>query len=149
MFGLAPVRGSLAIRAGTVEVAGPLADPGIYAEIETASFRARNGQRDGIVRSARLLDAGHHPVITSRSGHLDGLVLTGTLTVRDVTRPVSLSIEQPAVTPGSFTARAATRIDRAAFRVTAYCGLRSTQLPTRPRRTSMPGRRPLAESQPC
>ena len=123
LFGLAPVRGSFAIRAGTVEVAGPLTDPGIYAEIEAASFRTGNRQRDSVVRSARLLDAGQHPVITFRSEHMDGPALTGTLTVRDVTRPVSLSIKQSAVSSGAFTACAATRIDRTAFGVTAYRGL--------------------------
>lgn len=123
MFGLAPVRGSFAIRAGTVDVAGPLTDPGIYAEIEAASFRTGNGQRDRNVRSARLLDAGQYPVMTFAAERLDGLALTGTLTVRNVTRPVSLSIEQSAVSSGSFTARAATRIDRTAFGVSAYRGL--------------------------
>jgi len=123
LFGLAPVRGSFAIRAGTVEVDGPLTDPGIYAEIEAASFRTGNRQRDSVVRSARLLDAGQHPVITFRSEHMDGPALTGTLTVADVTRPVSLSIEQSAVASGSFTARGATRIDRTTFGVTAYRGL--------------------------
>ncbi len=123
MFGLAPVRGSFAIRAGTVDVAGPLTDPGIHAEIEAASFRTGNGPRDSAVRSARLLDAGQYPVMTFTSDHMDGLVLTGTLTVRDVTRPVNLSIEQSAISPQSFTARATTRIDRTAFGVTAYRGL--------------------------
>ena len=75
------------------------------------------------MRSARLLDARRHPVITFRSGHMDGQALTGTLTVRGLTRPVSLSVGQSAVTPGSFTARATTRIDRAEFGVTAYRGL--------------------------
>ena len=123
MFGLAPVRGNFAIRAGTVDVAGPCTDPGIYAEIEAASFRTGNGQRDSVVRSARLLAASQYPVMTFAAERLDGLALTGTLTVRDVTRPVSLSIEQSAVASGSFTARAATRIDRTAFGVTAYRGL--------------------------
>jgi polyisoprenoid-binding protein YceI len=123
MFGLAPVRGNFAIRAGTVDVAGPRTDPGIYAEIEAASFRTGNGQRDSVVRSARLLAASQYPVMTFAAERLDGLALTGTLTVRDVTRPVSLSIEQSAVASGSFTARAATRIDRTAFGVTAYRGL--------------------------
>ncbi len=44
---------------------------------------------------------------------------------RSITRPVSLSIEQPTVSPGSFTASATTRIDRAEFGVTAYRGLLS------------------------
>ena len=123
MFGLAPVRGSFAIRAGTVDVAGPLTDLAVYAEIEAASFRTGNGQRDSAVRSARLLDAGQYPVITFASDRMDGLALTGSLTVRDVTRPVSLSIDQTAVSPQSFAAHATTRIDRAGFGVTAYRGL--------------------------
>jgi len=121
MFGLATVRGSFTIRAGTVDVTGP--DPAVYAQIEVASFRTGNPQRDGNVRSARLLDAGQYPVMTFRSEHLDGPVLAGTLTVRDVTRPVSLLIVQSAVSSESFTARATTRIDRAEFGVTAYRGL--------------------------
>ena len=123
MFGLASVRGSFAIRAGRVEVAGPLTEPGIHVEIEAASFRTGNPLRDSAVRSARLLDAGQYPVLTFASERLDGLALTGALTVRDVTEPVSLSIEQSAVTPRSFTARAVTRIDRTAFGLTAYRGL--------------------------
>jgi polyisoprenoid-binding protein YceI len=45
------------------------------------------------------------------------------LTVRDVTRPVSVSIAQSVVAPGSFTVRATARIDRADFGVTASRGL--------------------------
>ena len=75
------------------------------------------------MRSARLLDVARHPVVTFTSERVDGQELTGTLTVRDVTRPVSLSIEQSAVSPRSFTVRATTRIDRTEFGVTAYRGL--------------------------
>jgi polyisoprenoid-binding protein YceI len=57
LFGLAPVRGSFAIRTGTINVTEPLADSSIHAEIDPASFRTGNGQRDINVRSARLLDA--------------------------------------------------------------------------------------------
>jgi polyisoprenoid-binding protein YceI len=123
MFGLGPVRGSFAIRAGTVEIAEPLAASRVRAEIDTASFRTGNPARDRAVRSERLLDAEAHPVMTFVSERTDGSTLTGTLTVRGVTRPVTLSIEQSAVTPGSFTARAAARIDRTEFGVTAYRGL--------------------------
>jgi len=42
-------------------------------------------------------------------------VLPGMLTVRGVTRPVSLLIEQIAVTPESFTADGTMHIDRAEF----------------------------------
>ena len=63
MFGLAPVRGTFAIRAGAVEVTGGPARRAAHAEIDAASFRTGNPQRDASVRSARLLDTGRHPVI--------------------------------------------------------------------------------------
>jgi len=123
LFGLAPVRGSFAIRAGTVEIAEPISDSRIHAEIEASSFRTGNPMRDRSVRSARLLDARRHSVISFTSGRADGPALPGTLTVRGVTRPVSLLVEQTAVSPKSFTTRGTARIDRAGFGVTAYRGL--------------------------
>ena len=66
LFGLAPVRGSFVIRAGAVNVAESLGDSRIHAEIDAASFRTGNPQRDATVRSARLLDVGRRPVITPR-----------------------------------------------------------------------------------
>ena len=115
LFGLAPVRGNFAIRAGTIDVAEPVTDSSIRAEIDTASVRTSNRQRDRAVRSARLLEAGQYPVITLRSELVDGPALPGMLTVRDITRPVTLSIGQLTVAPGSFTARATMRIDRTEF----------------------------------
>jgi polyisoprenoid-binding protein YceI len=128
LFGLTPVRGTLAIRAGTIDVAEPLADSSVYAEIEAASFRTGNGQRDGAVRSARLLDTDRHPLITFRSDGIDHSVVTGALTVRGVTRPVSLAVELGDVSPRSFTARATTRVDRTEFGVTASRGLAARYL---------------------
>jgi len=123
LFGLAPVRGRFAIRAGTVDIAEPLAASAVHAEIDAASFRTRTPQRDASVRSARLLDVARHPVITFTSQRVDGQELTGALTVRDVTRPVTLWVEPPAVSRRSFTVRATTRIDRTEFGLTAYRGL--------------------------
>lgn len=123
LFGLGPVRGSFAIRAGTVDIAEPLAGSRIRAEIDAASFRTGNAARDAAVRSARFLDAGTHPDMTFASERTDGSTLTGTLTVRGVTRPVTLSVEQSTVAPESFTVRAAARIDRTEFGVTASRGL--------------------------
>ncbi|MGH3389023.1 MAG: YceI family protein [Actinomadura sp.] len=123
LFGLAPVRGGFAIRTGMVDVTEPLAEASVHAEIETASFRTGNGPRDDTVRSARFLDAGRHPVMMFVAAGVDDGVLTGTLTVRGVARPVSLSIERPTVAPRSFTVRATTRIDRTEFGVTASRGL--------------------------
>lgn len=135
LFGLAPVRGTFAIRHGVIDVADPVDDSRVEAEIDTASFHTGNTQRDANVRSRRLLDADRHPVMTFTSGRLDrsdaGTTLAGTLTVRDVQRPVSLRIDSSALQPGrpySFAARAVTRIDRADFGVTAYRGLAGRHL---------------------
>jgi len=123
LFGLAPVRGTFAIRSGTIDVADPLAGSAILAEIDAASFRTRNPQRDASVRSAGLIDAARHPVMTFRSERIYDDKLTGTLTVRGVTRPVSLAVELADVSPRTFTARATTRIDRTEFGVTGSRGL--------------------------
>ena len=42
LFGLAPVRGSFAIRVRTIDVAEPLASASIYVQIDPASFRTGN-----------------------------------------------------------------------------------------------------------
>jgi polyisoprenoid-binding protein YceI len=123
LFGLAPVCGSFAIQSGTIDIAEPLTGSGAYAEIDAASFRSGYRPRDRAVRSARFLGARQHPLITFRSEVIDHTALTGTLTVRGVTRPVSLAVEVTDVSPRTFTARATTRVDRAEFGVTASRGL--------------------------
>jgi polyisoprenoid-binding protein YceI len=130
LFGLGPVRGSFAIRGGTADVAEPVAASAIYAEIETASFRTKNHQRDHSVLSPRFLDPAGHPVMIFRSDRIEaeGQVLTGTLTVRGTTRPVTLAVTRCEVSRGSFTARATTRIDRTEFGITAARGLAARYL---------------------
>jgi len=138
LFGLGRVKGSLAIRGGTADVADPVAASAIYAEIETASFRTRSGQRDRSVLSPRFLDPAGHPVMTFRSDRIEAEgqgvappgqhVLTGTLTVRGTTRPVTLTLARCEVSRGSFTARATARIDRTEFGITAARGLAARYL---------------------
>jgi polyisoprenoid-binding protein YceI len=130
LFGLGQVRGSFAVRGGTADVADPIAASTIYAEIETASFRTKNRQRDDSVLSPRFLDPAGHPVMTFRSDRIDagGQVLTGTLTVRGTSRPVALTITRCEVSHGSFTARATARIDRTEFGITAARGLAARYL---------------------
>jgi polyisoprenoid-binding protein YceI len=107
----------------TIDVGEPLARSSAFVQIDAASFRTGNGQRDDQVRLERLLDTERYPVITFRSESMDGLALTGTLTVRNVTMPVTVSIEQTAARARWFHARASTRIDRTEFGVTAYRGM--------------------------
>ena len=119
LFGLAPVRGTFRIRAGTVDVTEPLASSRIRVEIDAASFRTGNPARDGSVRSARFLDAGRHPVMVFVAEEMDGDVLDGALTVCGTTRPVRLPAEVSVLADGSLLARAAVRIDRSEFGITA------------------------------
>ncbi len=123
LFGLAPVRGSFAIRGGTVDVSEPLAGSRISAEIDAASFHTGNPLRDARVRSATFLAADEYPALAFSSKGLDGQVLEGTLTVREMSRPVSVRAGVTGVSPRSFTARATVRIDRYDFGVTASRGL--------------------------
>jgi polyisoprenoid-binding protein YceI len=123
MFGLAPVRGTFRIRAGTVDVTEPLASSRIRVEIDAASFRTGNGARDDSVRSERFLDAGRHPVMVFVAEKMEGDVLDGALTVCGTTRPVRLPAGVSVQADGSFTARAAVRIDRTEFGITALRGL--------------------------
>jgi polyisoprenoid-binding protein YceI len=105
LFGLAPVRGTFAIRHGVIDVTNPIADSSVQVEIDTASFHTGNGQRDQDVRSARFLDADRYPSMKFTSERLDRSegrpTLTGTLIVRDVARPVSPSIQRSVVHSGS------------------------------------------------
>jgi polyisoprenoid-binding protein YceI len=125
LFGLAPVRGTFAIRGGTVDITEPVTASAVCAEIETASFRTGYRPRDRAVRSPRFLDAARHPVMIFSAERVDAedQIVGGTLTVADISGPVSLSIVHYAPSAGSFTARATTRIDRTEYGVTAMRGL--------------------------
>ncbi|MCO6007391.1 YceI family protein [Actinoallomurus purpureus] len=118
-FGLLPVKGTFAIRSGTIEVAEPLAESSLRVEADAASFHTGNDQRDAHVRSAAFLDTGRHPLITFVSDGVDTTTVSGTLTVCDVSQPVSLAIVHSEVAAETFTVRATTRVDRHDFGVTA------------------------------
>jgi polyisoprenoid-binding protein YceI len=130
LFGLGRVKGSFAVRRGRADIADPLEVSAIYAEIDTASFRTNSRPRDRGVLSARFLDAAGHPVMTFRSDRIapEDLALTGTLTVRGTSRPVTLTITRCEVSSRSFTARATARIDRTEFGITAARGLAARYL---------------------
>jgi polyisoprenoid-binding protein YceI len=135
LFGLAPVRGTFAIAHGMIDVADPIADSSVHVQIDAASFHTGNNHRDSDVRSARFLDADRHPSMTFASTRLDrsggSATLTGVLTVHQVARPVSLTVEQCILQPTgphSLIVRASTRIDRTQFGLTAAPGLAGRHL---------------------
>ncbi|QFG23398.1 YceI family protein [Actinomadura sp. WMMB 499] len=94
---MSKVRGSFTGFSGAVQVAAELADTTATAEIEMASIDTRNADRDGHVRSSDVLDVENHPKMTFatkgvRSEGGDHYV-DGELTIRGVTRPVTLQVE--------------------------------------------------------
>jgi polyisoprenoid-binding protein YceI len=66
-------------------------------EIEAASIFTNNEQRDAHLRSPDFFDAENHPKLrfesTKVAGTRDHLTITGNLTVRGVTKPVTLTGE--------------------------------------------------------
>jgi polyisoprenoid-binding protein YceI len=92
LFGLAPVRGTFALRDGTVVVADPVAASTVRARVAASSFRSGNPARDAAVLSPKLLDAEAYPSLTFTSTSLEregeSWLLRGELEVRGVTVPV-------------------------------------------------------------
>jgi polyisoprenoid-binding protein YceI len=125
LFGLAPVHGTFALKAGTVDIAAPGVAVGIYAEIDAASFRTRNVMRDQRVRSAHFLDTDRYPGLTFSSGSVEAgsQAVDGALTVRGVTRPVRLSLTRVDAAGAGLSACGTARIDRTEFGITAARGL--------------------------
>jgi polyisoprenoid-binding protein YceI len=135
LFGLAPVKGSLEIREGTMEVAEPVGSSTVRVTLDAGSFDTGNPQRDRNVRSARFLDADRYPTMGFTADRLerdgDGWALLGTLRVREVERPVRLAIRRstaPARQPSRFAVEAGVRIDRVRFSLVASRGMAGRHL---------------------
>jgi polyisoprenoid-binding protein YceI len=123
VFGLGAVHGKIAISNGAVEVAEPLADSSIRAEIDAETFDSGSVKRDDAVRSSVYLHTDRFPVMAFAAERIEGESIHGSLTVCGVTRPVVLSAELSAATPHTFRVKAGTRIDRTEFGVTAGWGM--------------------------
>ena len=97
----------------------------VEATIDAASFTTEEPERDAHLRSADFLDVAHHPAITFKSTSVEATgtnhcKVTGNLTIRGVTRPITLDVEYfgPADTPFNNTRTgflARTRINREDF----------------------------------
>ena len=97
------VRGRFDTFSGHVTVA-PDGTPAVTAEIDITSLNTGNAQRDGHVKSADFFDAANHPVATFVSTSVrpngEAYLLDGNLSIKGVTRPVTLNLEFDGVSPG-------------------------------------------------
>src|SRR3569833_2095200 len=92
---MSKVRGSFTEFSGSLELAENVLQSTPSVEIQIKSIDARNADRANHIRSAENLD--HHPAIrfvsTGVRENGDKHLLDGDLTIRDVTRPVTLDLE--------------------------------------------------------
>ena len=91
------VRGKFSAFSGQFVTGADPLDSSVTATVELSSIDTGNPDRDNHIRSADFFAVDEHPVMTFRStgvrGNGDGYALDGDLTLKGVTRPVTLDIE--------------------------------------------------------
>lgn len=94
---ISTVKGNFADVKGTV-VVPESGEPKVEASIAAASIDTRNEQRDGHLRSADFFDVEKYPELRFTSTNVrrsgDGYLLTGDLTIKGVTRPITLTVKE-------------------------------------------------------
>jgi polyisoprenoid-binding protein YceI len=107
------------IAGGQIDVDPAIPQATVTAAISASSFSTDNPRRDTDVRSPRILHARQYPLLSYRAGSLrqdcGRWMLAGELTVRDVTRAVTLQVDSVRRTGPGFRAHATTRVSRIAF----------------------------------
>ena len=120
------VRGRFGAFSGEIVTGENLTDSSVTATIDATSIDTNNEQRDGHIRSADFFDVENHPEWTFRSTALrvDGedFALDGELTIKGVTKPVTLALEINGFGPDAWGGTragfsASTTIDRNDFGV--------------------------------
>jgi polyisoprenoid-binding protein YceI len=96
-FTVALARGLASGPAGTIRVAPDLLSSSVHATIDAATLTTGNAQRDEKVLGADVLDVATYPTIEFSSRALTesapgSYALAGELTIRGVTRPVTLDL---------------------------------------------------------
>lgn len=100
------VRGRFASFSGEIVTGADITSSAVTATIDATSIDTNNAQRDGHVRSADFFDVENHPEWTFRSTGVrvdgDDVAVDGELTIKGVTRPVSLALEVNGFGPDAF-----------------------------------------------
>ncbi|MEU7970886.1 YceI family protein [Micromonospora sp. NPDC049089] len=122
------VRGEFNDATATITVAEDPLQSSVVATIQAASVDTTQADRDAHLRSPEFLDAEKFPTLEFRSTGVKSrsgseFVLTGELTIKDVTRPVELEVEFEGVGRSPFGQdifgfSASTEIDREEFGLT-------------------------------
>ncbi len=87
------VRGSFADVAGTVEVSDELSQSVANVTIKTGSVSTGTADRDAHLRGEDFFASDEFPDMTFVSTSFDGETLVGDLTIKGVTKPVTLDVE--------------------------------------------------------
>ena len=120
------VRGRFGSFSGQIVTGEDVTDSSVSATIDATSIDTNNEQRDNHIRSADFFDVVNHPTWTFASNAVrvdDGdLLLDGELTIKGVTRPVTLSLAAEGFGPDAYGGTragfsASTTINRADFGV--------------------------------
>jgi polyisoprenoid-binding protein YceI len=135
VFGLASVTGTVPIVGGDIVLDPGAPEADVAVTLDVAAISTGNTRRDRDVSKPRFLNVALYPEMTFRA-YLPGALrrseervsLDGELTVRGVTKAVSLSVGSVESTGTGFRATATTRIDRYAFGITASRGMAARYL---------------------
>ena len=91
--GISKARGQFPDAEGTLTVGEGGKDLAFSVSLKTATINTSNEDRDNHLRSADFFDVENFPEITFVSTKVEGDTLVGDLTIRDVTKPVTLDVE--------------------------------------------------------
>ncbi|MFF5214072.1 YceI family protein [Micromonospora sp. NPDC000442] len=129
------VRGEFADASATITIAEEPLESTVSATIQAASINTAQADRDAHLRSPEFLDVEKFATLEYRSTGVKShegneFVLTGELTIKDVTRPVELKVEFEGVGRSPFGQdifgfSASTEIDREDFGLTWNVALES------------------------
>jgi polyisoprenoid-binding protein YceI len=105
LLGIAKVRGTFSDVAGTIVLADNPLDSSVNAVIKTASVTTKNKRRDEHLRHDDFLNAEQYPTITFSSTGVradgDTFLVDGDLTIRAVTKQVTLNLEPKGFSAGA------------------------------------------------
>lgn len=92
-LGLSKVRGRFNSFSGTVTIAENQLASGVSASIDLSSVDTNNEMRDGHLQSADFFNAETNPTMTFVSTGVSENSLSGELTIRGITKPVTLDLD--------------------------------------------------------